>query len=56
MKIPKVIPRRPFYDSRGERCYGWFESDNDFVKNNMEAAVLLLEKQIAIQNKRKKKK
>ena len=39
----KVIPRRPLDDDNPE---GYLESDQDFVLNNLEAAVELLEREL----------
>lgn len=41
--MDKVIPRRPLDDDNPE---GYLESDQDFVMNNLEAAVELLEKEL----------
>lgn len=45
--IPPVIARRPYEDDKPDN--GILESDYDFVKNNMEAAVVLLEIFLALQ-------
>jgi hypothetical protein len=39
--IPKVVPRRPYDDDMPE---GYLESDRDYVENNMDAAVILLDR------------
>jgi hypothetical protein len=39
-QIPLVIPRRPLDDDDPD---GYLESDNDFVLNNIEAALWFLE-------------
>lgn len=39
--IPDLIPRRPLDDDKPD---GYLESDIDFVLNNLELAVSLLEK------------
>jgi len=42
----KINPRRPFYDDQPE---GYLESDKDFLLNNFEAAIELLERELAAQ-------
>jgi hypothetical protein len=36
----KIIPRRPFWD---DERHGYLESDNDFIQNNEEIVIKLLE-------------
>ncbi len=42
-KCPKVEPRELFDDEYPE---GYMESDNDFIRHNVEAAVWLLENEL----------
>lgn len=46
-----VKKRRPYYDDQPD---GPFESDQDFVKNNLRAAVSLLKRQLRRQNKNRR--
>lgn len=46
--LPKLNKRRPLDDDSPQ---GYAESDIDFVNNNLEAAVMLLEKALEHQNK-----
>jgi hypothetical protein len=46
----KINPRRPWDD---EDPTGYLESDIDFVHNNLEAAVKLLERELEKREKRK---
>lgn len=39
--MPEIVPRRPFDDEHPD---GYLESDRDFVLNNIDAAVWLLNK------------
>ena len=40
MKIPEVTPRRLYND---DLPFGYLESDDDFIKNNMDAVIWFLE-------------
>lgn len=51
LPIIKVVPRRPF----GIR--GYRESDNDYIRNNIDAAVQLLDREVQrARNARRRKK
>ncbi len=49
LKIPKIEARRPFLWNEK----GYLESDRDYVLNNLDAAIMLLDNEFAKQQKRR---